>query len=523
MTIPIVNSRDLPNTWRILDDKLGNFRNRGLPFKFPYIGAFSQHLAEWFICVYSKPGEIVFDPFSGRGTVAMQSLWHDRHAICNDLSPYSSTLCHSVLWPPYMHDVYNYLNILEEYILMLDNKIDTNYTGKGSVNDVAKLYHPDTFIQIIKLRNLLNSKALLLGSDIFTNKLKCVDNKRGVRYNHEIVMFIRMAMSQCLLHSNADMGFNGIKTRGTDNTSIKAILKYYQSMGEIPKKVNIFDRIRSYVSKTDLDGMGIRDKFVKLNRNLISCDARKISLPNMCIDMILTSPPYFNVLSYGKSNWLRLWSIENIGDPLIKSNSSSEIMEKDLLTKQEILEQEEKDVDKEIEKINDGKDITMLDKLKDLQIRQYILKNESSEIYGRLYDKATGSTGSTVANPTSYSAFTGQYLRELYRILKDDGVAIIVVGDYGNKGKVDAWRIVKDRAEIFGFKPQMIIMDELNKDVKSSTQFNLKQGGGKNDYDVCVVLYKGKYELRNDPENIDFRWGAKFVDGKQLDIVSAWG
>src|SRR3990167_5094213 len=63
MAIPIVNSRDLPNTWRILDDKLGNFRDRGLPFKYPYVGAFSQSISEWFIRVYSNPGDTIFEPF----------------------------------------------------------------------------------------------------------------------------------------------------------------------------------------------------------------------------------------------------------------------------------------------------------------------------------------------------------------------------------------------------------------------------------------------------------------------------
>jgi hypothetical protein len=150
-------------------------------------------------------------------------------------------------------------------------------------------------------------------------------------------------------------------------------------------------------------------------------------------------------------------------------------------------------------------------------------KNDNSEIYGKVYDRITDHAGGTVDNPMSYSGFTGQYLHELYRVLKDDAVAIVVVGDYGNKKKLDAHRIVTDRAVLFGFKPVMIIMDELNKQTKSSTQFQAKHDGGKNDYDVCVVLFKGNYKQKNNPEDLDFRWGAKYVDGSQLDIESAWG
>lgn len=34
---------------------------------------------------------------------------------------------------------------------------------------------------------------------------------------------------------------------------------------------------------------------------------------------------------------------------------------------------------------------------------------------------------------------------------------------------------------------------------------------------------KGGYKRKNDPENVDFRWGSKYADSKQLTIESAWG
>lgn len=485
MAIPIVNSRDLQNTWRILDDKLGNFRDRGLPFKFPYVGAFSQSVAEWFIRVYSNPGDTVLEPFGGRGSTAMQALWNGRNIIINDLSAYSNILCHSVMFPPYMRDVLNYLKILEEYVNSDNCNIPTNYAGKGSMDDVAKLYHERTFSQIIKLRNLLNAKSVLLGRgyDTFSNKLEGANEGgknviEGMRqYDHEIVMFLRTVMSQLMLNSSQEMSFNGIKTRGTDNTNIRSLLKYYDTMKESPKHINIFENMRHYIEKMKLDDLGVRDKFNKLSRKMISCDARKLDLPNQCADIVVTSPPYYANLNYGMANWLRMWSISGLGDPLVGNHINAEILE----------------------------------------------TQNNSEVYGKTYDKITDKAGGTVDNPMNYSSFTGFYLKELYRILKDDAVAIIIVGDYGNKRKIDAWRVVSERAEIFGFKPQMIIMDELNKQTKSSSQFQAKHEGGKNDYDVCVVLYKGKYQQKNNPEDIDFRWGATFVDGRQLSIESAWG
>jgi len=36
-------------------------------------------------------------------------------------------------------------------------------------------------------------------------------------------------------------------------------------------------------------------------------DSRKLSLESDSIDMIFTSPPYFNIQTYAWCNWLRLW------------------------------------------------------------------------------------------------------------------------------------------------------------------------------------------------------------------------
>lgn len=477
MVIPIVNSRDLPNNWRILDDKLGSYGSRGLPFKFPYVGSFNQAFVEFFVKVYSNPGDTVFDIFSGRGTTTMQALFSGRNMIANDLSSYSQVLTHSVMYCPYMKDVISFIDTLEKYINedVLNGMygISTDYAGKGSENDVTKIYRKDTFARIIRLRNLLNSKEVLLGlkDDLFANK------EWTKTYRHELVMFSRMIMSQLVLYGSRTMSFNGMPTRGADNTNIRSILKFYKSLGESPTDVNIFDRMRHYANKMGLDQLGVKDKFDKLERKLISCDARNLKLPDKCADMVVTSPPYFAVLNYGMANWLRIFMLGGIGDPLIGGYINTEVLE----------------------------------------------TKDNSEVYGKVYDKITDSAGGTIDNPNAYSSFTGQYLKELYRVLKDDAVAIIVVGDYGNKKKVEAWRLVTDRAVLFGFKPVMVIMDELNKAVKSSSQFQAKHDGGKNDYDVCVVLFKGRYQMKNKPEDLDFRWGAKFVNKEQRSIDDDWG
>src|SRR3989442_14881114 len=65
----------------------------------PYIGKIKSTMASSLIHQYTKPGDVVCDPFSGCGTVAFESWIAGRHVIANDLSPYAVLLTHAKLFP----------------------------------------------------------------------------------------------------------------------------------------------------------------------------------------------------------------------------------------------------------------------------------------------------------------------------------------------------------------------------------------------------------------------------------------
>ena len=52
-----------------------------------YHGMFPAKVAHYFIQRYSRPGDLVLDPFSGRGTVPLQARVEGRRTISNDLNP----------------------------------------------------------------------------------------------------------------------------------------------------------------------------------------------------------------------------------------------------------------------------------------------------------------------------------------------------------------------------------------------------------------------------------------------------
>jgi DNA methylase len=57
-----------------------------------YLASFPAALTHSFIARYSRPGDVVLDPFSGRGTTALQSCAEGRIGVGNDLNPFAHLL-----------------------------------------------------------------------------------------------------------------------------------------------------------------------------------------------------------------------------------------------------------------------------------------------------------------------------------------------------------------------------------------------------------------------------------------------
>ena len=64
-----------------------------------YLASFPASLAHAFIARYSRPGDVVLDPFSGRGTTPLQALAEGRIGVGNDLNPFAHLLTSAKVEP----------------------------------------------------------------------------------------------------------------------------------------------------------------------------------------------------------------------------------------------------------------------------------------------------------------------------------------------------------------------------------------------------------------------------------------
>ena len=124
-----------------------------------YHGMFPAKVAHYFIQRYSRPGDLVLDPFSGRGTVPLQARVEGRRTVSNDLNPLAYVLSRAKAHPPNWSAVDTFLRQIEISYHRL------SHVEPDVPEDIRMLYHPSTLRQICYLREYLFAKNLLIGME----------------------------------------------------------------------------------------------------------------------------------------------------------------------------------------------------------------------------------------------------------------------------------------------------------------------------------------------------------------------
>ena len=79
----------------------------------PYFAMFPASFAEYWIKKCTKPGQLVADPFSGRGTAPLQSLLMGRHTVAGDVNPVAFVLTGAKVDSPARASILRRLNALD--------------------------------------------------------------------------------------------------------------------------------------------------------------------------------------------------------------------------------------------------------------------------------------------------------------------------------------------------------------------------------------------------------------------------
>ena len=110
-----------------------------------YRACFKPQLPRFFINLLTKPNQVVYDPFSGRGTTPIEAGLLGRIVISNDINPLSRILTEPRMELPKLIEIEKRLKNLE---LNSDSVTDI---------DLSMFYHKQTESELVCLRNYLIS------------------------------------------------------------------------------------------------------------------------------------------------------------------------------------------------------------------------------------------------------------------------------------------------------------------------------------------------------------------------------
>ena len=295
-----------------------------------YLASFPASLVHAFIARYSRPGDVVLDPFSGRGTTPLQACAEGRIGAGNDLNPFAQILTAAKVDPPTKPDVRTRVaslrlawaasaaewNALAGSIVANPGSPDITVPGAGSrpiaapdstdsrsssrsnwragsipirpdssvPAEVALAFHPATLAQLLFLR-------------------------AGLDPDERTDRFV-LATLTGILHGKSASYLSAVMPN-TFSMAPRYVRDFVERTGFHSPQRDVFglldDKLRRLYRQPLPASRGIallgdaRDAGVRFREAL-----RARGLPERA-RLVVTSPPYLRVVKYGYYNWLRLW------------------------------------------------------------------------------------------------------------------------------------------------------------------------------------------------------------------------
>ncbi len=244
-----------------------------------YRACFKPQLPRFFIERLTNRGERVYDPFMGRGTTSMEAVLLNREAVGCDVSPLSAILTRPRISPPTLEAVEHRLKEID-----LDD-------ADEQPKELLVFYHPRTLQAICALKKYFLTREA-------SASLDAVDE------------WIRMiAINRLTGHSS---GFFSVYTLPPNQAvSVEAQQKINRERHQKPplRDVNriILKKTVSLLSDCD---EATREHLRDCRASFLTQDSASTpAIHEGSVQLVVTSPPFLDVVNYAQDNWLRCWFI----------------------------------------------------------------------------------------------------------------------------------------------------------------------------------------------------------------------
>ena len=237
-----------------------------------YRACFKPQLPAFFINRFTEKNEVVYDPFMGRGTTPVESALLGRIPYGNDINPISIAITEPRVNPPESFPVQKRLTEIPwDDFKDIENQ------------DLLVFYHPDTLAKLEGLRKRFIQRAQ-------DGTLDLVDQ------------WIRMiAINRLTGHSP---GFFSVYTMPPNQAvSLKSQRRINERRNQTPQARDVPLLIWKKSQRL------LSQSIVRSDNYLFTNDPsdRTAQIADDSVNLVVTSPPFLDVVDYETDNWLRCW------------------------------------------------------------------------------------------------------------------------------------------------------------------------------------------------------------------------
>lgn len=248
-----------------------------------YLAMFPPYVPSHYIKKYTNEGELVYDPFSGRGTTPLEAKRLKRRTISNDLSPLAFVLTKSKMSEINIKKVNERIDYHKNnYKIWIKQN---QYKLRRKEHDEIKVFFSSNNLkQMFYLREILGKNF---------KKLNKTDN---------FILAIALGITHGKTKADGTTSNFSVSMPNGYSMAPGYAKKYITKNNLIKPETDIFQQIKARASKkVPISNEGVDHKVIfgnALNSSKVINESPKL---------IFTSPPYLNIVKYVSQNWIRFW------------------------------------------------------------------------------------------------------------------------------------------------------------------------------------------------------------------------
>ena len=244
-----------------------------------YRACFKPQLPRFFIERLTVPGERVYDPFMGRGTTPIEAALLGRVPVGCDINPLSQTFVRPRLRPPTLVQVEARLKSIA-------------LTGADEFpEELLVFYHPDTLREICSLKKYFLDRRAEGSLDALDEWIALVSVNRLTGHSAGFFSVYTLPPNQAV-SVKSQTRINEKRNQAPTARDVRKIIlkKSKQLLGDVTPAVR--QTLATVADRAQL---------------VTSACHTTPSIASGSVSLVVTSPPFLDVVQYETDNWLRCW------------------------------------------------------------------------------------------------------------------------------------------------------------------------------------------------------------------------